>query len=444
MNFPAVFVLVCHFAITGLYFAGESSSNAELIKKISGVIKENVTITCKYTYFNLKPTLAPNVSPNFYKREIAELQIVSWQYYKHLNDRKNAQVIEKSDRFSSHLMFPLNTAQLLIKELLVTDAGFYFCAPPIKMKGFLFKREPDVTRLIINAVPISKIFLQVPQLQVNKSAILRLKAIGFYPKHIAVDWLKDKKKLQEKALLSFTVHRDGTFGATSTIALVPRVNDHGKIITCWITHKTMKTSRSLKLQVLYGPVDLRVQPGKDTVKKKGDPFNLSCMANSNPTALMSWRLNGAVLRTETTNRLTIKVENASFSDQGTYVCSAVNKLGMGNTTVVVTVIGNMTFSATANDMVIGISVSAMLLLIIVTSIITCALVRKCRATGQQEEEPVYMVCSHPSADVYETLQKSDTEEPSAQHKTSDGIYENVHKSKGFKSVPSKRKITKDS
>ncbi|XP_078387599.1 cell adhesion molecule 3-like isoform X2 [Cetorhinus maximus] len=430
MNCLSLSMLAWHLSFTDLYFAGKSSRNAQLIKKVYGVIKEDLTITCKFADSIQRPTLEPKVITTSPKRMVAEL-FVKWLHYKHPEDRKNAHVIVnthdfvKQCHFSSRYESSLHTAQLHIKELLVSDAGFYFCDSVNKVRAEV-KGEPEVTQLIIKAVPISKTFFQLSPMEANKPTMLRLDMFRFYPRDVQVDWLMDKNPLQGSTLLSVNAQCDGTFNATSAIAFVPQAKDDGKTITCQIIHESKKIPKVLKLQVSYGPVSLRVQLGKDVLKKKGDLLELLCISNSNPIAQMSWSFNGTVLQTKQANQLKIKVENISLSDQGNYTCSAKNTLGTRMSVVVVNVTDSEKLGMTEIQvwLVPGISTSVVLLLIIVTSIVVYALIRKHRAKGQQVEEPLYMVSSHPNADVYETLEKADTEEPSVQ-KTSEAIYANT-------------------
>ncbi|XP_041033174.1 cell adhesion molecule 3-like isoform X2 [Carcharodon carcharias] len=450
MNRLSLSVLAWHLSFTDLYFAGRSSSNAQLIKKVYGVIKEDLIITCKFEDSIQRPTFEPKVITNFPKRMVAELQFVKWLHYKHPEDHKNAHVIVnthdfiKQCHFSSRyesLIISLHTAQLRIKELLVSDAGFYFCDPVNKIKAEV-KGEPEVTQVIIKAVPISKTFFQMSPLEANKPMMLQLNMIRFYPRDIQVDWLMDKSQLEGSTLLSVNAQCDGTFNAMAAIAFVPQAKDDSKTITCQITHESKKIPKVLKLQVAYGPVSLRVQPGKNVLKRKGDLLELLCISNSNPIARMSWSFNGTVLQSKQTNQLKIKVENISLSDQGNYTCSAENTLGTRTSVVVVNVTDSMTSDVAEKQvwLVSGISTSVVLLLIIVTSVVVYALIRKHRATGQQVENPLYMVSSHPNADVYETLEKADTEEPSIQ-KMSEAIYANTLQNlKGFNSAPAKTEI----
>ncbi|XP_067829187.1 sialic acid-binding Ig-like lectin 14 isoform X2 [Heptranchias perlo] len=351
----------------------------------------------------------------------AEAQTVIWQRYKQPENQMNKQIILLTGRFTSKASS--SSAQLYIKGLQVTDVGFYSCRPVFTV----IKGESDVTQLIITASPAFQDTSTLPQLEVNKTRTLSCKIVGFYPKQFKMEWLKGGNQLRQQHLHVAT-NRDGTFSAESTILFVPQLNDHNKMITCRVTHQSVKTpiQWSQKLNVLYGPVDLRVEPGNNVVKMKGDLLELSCKANSNPQAQMSWLLNGKVLLTATTNHLMIKVENITSSKQGNYTCSAENKLGRRESVVMVTVIDRPISNVIARyTLVIAVSLSVVLLLIILIPVATCAIVKRCRATRWQEEEPVYMVSSQPTADVYDTLTTAGTEEPSAQQKATDSIYANI-------------------
>ncbi|GCB63785.1 hypothetical protein scyTo_0011667, partial [Scyliorhinus torazame] len=142
-------------------------------------------------------------------------------------------------------MGSLHTAQLHIKGLLVSDAGFYFCSTV----GNKLKREPDVSQLVIKAVSISETSFLTSPLEANKPTILVLNVIRFYPKKIEVDWQMDKKQLQGNPVLLANPHCDGTFSATSMIAFVPQADDHDRTIICHITHESAKVRKTLKLRV---------------------------------------------------------------------------------------------------------------------------------------------------------------------------------------------------
>ncbi|XP_078091046.1 sialic acid-binding Ig-like lectin 12 isoform X2 [Mustelus asterias] len=395
MNCLALSVWFWRMSITGLYFAGNIGSNAQLKKVISGELNKDVVISCKYADAIQKPTLAPKISTQFSKAKVAEMSSLQWSYYKHANDRKRVAIIANTSDLNrcasffhySSSIISLHTAQLHIRGLIGSDAGFYFCS------RIGYKREPDISQLIIKAVSISQVsFLSTP-LEENKPAILYLNIIRFYPKKILVDWYAGKEKLQPSSLVSVETRCDGSFNAMSMIAFVPQANDHSKFINCYITHENTRIPKTLQLQVSYGPVNLTVRPEGEIVKIEDEPLELLCISNSNPKAKMSWMLNGTVLLSRVTNHLKLQVENISLSDQGNYVCSAENRLGTRFTTVQVDVIGSLKPGATDRQtrLVSGISVGVVLLLIIVTVLAIYAFKRRRRVARPEVGEPVYMV-----------------------------------------------------
>uniref|UniRef100_UPI00398ECDAF sialic acid-binding Ig-like lectin 8 isoform X1 n=1 Tax=Pristiophorus japonicus TaxID=55135 RepID=UPI00398ECDAF len=455
MNRPGLSLLVFLFSLTGLCFTDTSRGEEQRIKTIYGVVKEDVIITSKYAKFSLAAPLGLSDKLDNSSRKTDELLIVRWCYYKHREHQKNLCRFLQGDRFLFSVTSPSFTAQLHIKGLQVTDAGFYYSVPSSSVKEAV-EFVPDVTQLLFKAVPIAQAILNVPQLEVKKAATLSLSAIGFYPKEILMHWLKDGIPLRERVGLSITMYVNGTFKAMSTVSFVPQINDHGKTITCRITHKSMNSSWSQRLHVLYGPVNLRVEPEGNIVKTTGELLELTCLASSNPTAEMSWYRNSMVLLVRKTRHLRIRVHNISSNDQGVYRCIASNKLGKRQSMLIVTVIDpQINYEITDQQlMVIVISVSAVLFLVIVTSIVTYVIVRKCRVTGRPEEEPVYMVPSRPTADVYDTLKRDEPKEPSAPAKVpsavvydtlkrdepkepsapakaSEAVYENVYRVKSY-------------
>ncbi|XP_038640894.1 cell adhesion molecule 3-like [Scyliorhinus canicula] len=427
MNSLARSLLFWHMSVTSLYSTGKIGCNAQLTKKVSGVLKGDVTITCKYAESIQATTLPPKATREISIVRLAEQHNLQWLHYKH--DHKDAQVIIDTSivhrcptpsRYSNS-MGSLHTAQLHIRGLLVSDAGFYFCVT-VNSK---LQREPDASQLVIKAVSISETWFLTSPMEANKPTILLLNVIGFYPNKIEVDWQLAKKQLQGNPVLLANPHCDGTFNATSMIAFVPQADDHDKTVTCHITHESAKVSMTLRLQVLYAPLPLTVQPQEDFAKMEGDLLELRCISKSNPVAKMSWILNGKVLLAKTTTHLRIRVVNVSLSDQGNYSCSAENSLGTRTSSVAVNVIGLQPGATDEQTwLAAGISIGVVLLLIIVTSVAAYAFVRKRRLAGRQAEEPVYVAPSQPTADVYETLNVADSQKPSTQ-KVHDAIYANT-------------------
>uniref|UniRef100_UPI00398E6030 sialic acid-binding Ig-like lectin 8 isoform X2 n=1 Tax=Pristiophorus japonicus TaxID=55135 RepID=UPI00398E6030 len=355
MNRPGLSLLVFLFSLTGLCFTDTSRGEEQRIKTIYGVVKEDVIITSKYAKFSLAAPLGLSDKLDNSSRKTDELLIVRWCYYKHREHQKNLCRFLQGDRFLFSVTSPSFTAQLHIKGLQVTDAGFYYSVPSSSVKEAV-EFVPDVTQLLF----------------------------------------KD------------------------------------------------------------GPVNLRVEPEGNIVKTTGELLELTCLASSNPTAEMSWYRNSMVLLVRKTRHLRIRVHNISSNDQGVYRCIASNKLGKRQSMLIVTVIDpQINYEITDQQlMVIVISVSAVLFLVIVTSIVTYVIVRKCRVTGRPEEEPVYMVPSRPTADVYDTLKRDEPKEPSAPAKVpsavvydtlkrdepkepsapakaSEAVYENVYRVKSY-------------
>ncbi|XP_035285194.1 carcinoembryonic antigen-related cell adhesion molecule 5-like [Anguilla anguilla] len=135
---------------------------------------------------------------------------------------------------------------------------------------------------------------------------------------ISRKWLKDGNPLSSSNRITFS-------GDNSSVSIDPLQGTDNGQYQCRLTNPVSTDSVSYNLTVNYGPEKVVMQGPSEI--EVGHTVVLTCSASSVPPATFTWTLNGtetAVITKEFT------VENAGFSDSGTYTCVAKNSVTGSN------------------------------------------------------------------------------------------------------------------
>ncbi|XP_006229008.1 sialic acid-binding Ig-like lectin 5 isoform X1 [Rattus norvegicus] len=128
---------------------------------------------------------------------------------------------------------------------------------------------------------------------------------------------------------------------SSELNLTPRPQDNGTNLICQVTFPGagVTVERTQQLSVTYAPqkLTIRVSWGDGTETKvlqsgaslqiqEGESLRLVCVADSNPSAMLSWKR-----QTQKNFRLSkgdeLQLPRVELEDQGKYICQAKNSLG---------------------------------------------------------------------------------------------------------------------
>uniref|UniRef100_A0A3P9NWF9 Ig-like domain-containing protein n=1 Tax=Poecilia reticulata TaxID=8081 RepID=A0A3P9NWF9_POERE len=131
-------------------------------------------------------------------------------------------------------------------------------------------------------------------------------------------WMKDKSEVSASDRVQITTNDENSY---LTIVNVTR-NDQGSY-TCRASNPvSFIISDPVNISVSYGPenVTIEVYPFKEHYEK-GSDINLTCSADSSPSAEYKWLLNGDQL---TSNSPLLRLVNIQMSQSGNYSCQAFN------------------------------------------------------------------------------------------------------------------------
>ncbi|XP_073340738.1 cell adhesion molecule CEACAM5-like [Pagrus major] len=153
------------------------------------------------------------------------------------------------------------------------------------------------------------------------SVSLSCSASGSY---LSFFWLNDSSEVTASKRVQLT---DG--GAILSIINVTRY-DQGPFVCHVFNNFSNYTSDPVKLSISFGPenIHLKLSPSHEHYEE-GSNINLSCSADSRPSAQFHWFLNGDLL-SDTGPEL--RLVNIQMSQSGNYSCQAFNNKTMRNQT----------------------------------------------------------------------------------------------------------------
>ncbi|XP_067330649.1 cell adhesion molecule 3 isoform X5 [Channa argus] len=145
-------------------------------------------------------------------------------------------------------------------------------------------------------------------------------------------WYRGDQELEGRPDVVESVPDDPTYNVSSEITLEVSRSDHNAPITCAVDHPSLapgdKRSEQA-LRVLYSPA-VEILPESD-LPREGEKFHLQCLGNSNPEPhSYTWmKKDGELPPLSKADGAFLRFEMLNKSDNGVYVCEAVNKIGMG-------------------------------------------------------------------------------------------------------------------
>ncbi|XP_078511597.1 sialic acid-binding Ig-like lectin 8 [Lissotriton helveticus] len=218
---------------------------------------------------------------------------------------------------------------------------------------------------------------------------------------------------------------DGTRTYRSTITFTASRDQNNKRLTCSVFFPAVGASshRSVWLNVEYAPAapeiiqyDTEDWSGKQEnvstkIRMERRNINMHCSVDSSPPANLTWIKGGETkLEKVANNKLTLRLSNVTFKDEGQYWCIAKNIHGVANSSVFISVLGVSTGVTT------GIVVASFLLLVLLVGVSLCVTrkIWKRSNTGNRNMnmasndttvDPTYQELQRRQSDTYSELKR---------------------------------------
>ncbi|XP_069803462.1 B-cell receptor CD22-like isoform X3 [Dendropsophus ebraccatus] len=169
-----------------------------------------------------------------------------------------------------------------------------------------------------------------------------------------------------------TRHEDlkwGIWRLHSTITYIPSYKDDKTQLECTVTFPNIKTSkRSVTLDVTYTPKNVTILVVENDHRDGGD-ITLLCTSQANPPVTAYTWYKGGRTKTRTGSGIQITVRNETSE---TYICSARNNLGIGNSSEFSFITHNAAKSEEHNNiLIIGGTAGFMALAIMALAVTVC-------------------------------------------------------------------------
>ncbi|XP_051844892.1 myelin-associated glycoprotein isoform X2 [Antechinus flavipes] len=150
--------------------------------------------------------------------------------------------------------------------------------------------------------------------------------------HPTLSWL-GHDGLGAPAVLGRMREDGGTWVQASLLHFVPTREANGHRLGCQVTfpNTTFQYEGYASLDIKYPPLIVEMNTSVEAIE--GSQVSLLCGADSNPTALLTWMRDGAVLREAVARSLTLELEDLTPQEDGIYACLAENAYGQDNHTV---------------------------------------------------------------------------------------------------------------
>ncbi|XP_069803461.1 B-cell receptor CD22-like isoform X2 [Dendropsophus ebraccatus] len=178
-----------------------------------------------------------------------------------------------------------------------------------------------------------------------------------------------------------TKHEDlgkGIWRLHSTITYIPSYKDNRTQLECTVTFPNNKTSRrSVTLDITYTPKNVTILVVENDHRDGGD-ITLLCTSQANPPVTAYTWYKGGRTKTRTGSGIQITVRNETSE---TYICSARNNLGIGNSSEFSFITHNAAKSEEHNNiLIIGGTAGFMALAIMALAVTVCIFKRKQRTS----------------------------------------------------------------
>ncbi|KAL1769013.1 sialic acid-binding Ig-like lectin 10 [Sigmodon hispidus] len=127
----------------------------------------------------------------------------------------------------------------------------------------------------------------------------------------------------------------------AVLSFTPGLQHHDTELTCQVDFSRKTIQRTIQLSVAHAPRDLVISIFRDNVSElhgntshlevqQGQSLRLLCAADSQPPAILSWRLEDQVLSWSSpvgSRTLALDLPQVKAGDSGYYTCQAENRLG---------------------------------------------------------------------------------------------------------------------
>ncbi|XP_043852546.1 myelin-associated glycoprotein isoform X2 [Dromiciops gliroides] len=150
--------------------------------------------------------------------------------------------------------------------------------------------------------------------------------------HPTLSWL-GHDDLGAPAVLGRMREDGGTWVQASLLHFVPTREANGHRLGCQVTfpNTTFQFEGYASLDIKYPPLIVEMNTSVEAIE--GSQVSLLCGADSNPTSLLTWMRDGAVLKEAVARTLTLELEDLTPEEDGIYACLAENAHGQDNHTV---------------------------------------------------------------------------------------------------------------
>uniref|UniRef100_A0A3B5MYX5 Ig-like domain-containing protein n=1 Tax=Xiphophorus couchianus TaxID=32473 RepID=A0A3B5MYX5_9TELE len=205
-----------------------------------------------------------------------------------------------------------STGSLELRDLKLSDSGEYTVTIQDGMNQPIGRTTLNVYEPVSN---VNVSLLSSDLIEFNSSVSLFCSSSG---SSLSFLWMKDGSEVTDSERVQINTNEENS---NLTIVNVTR-NDKGSY-TCHVSNLVSSViSDPVKISVSYGPdnVQIEVYPSKEH-HEKGSDINLTCSADSTPSAEYQWFLNGDKL---TSSGPLLRLINIQMSQSGNYSCQAFN------------------------------------------------------------------------------------------------------------------------
>nr|XP_046254292.1 hemicentin-1-like isoform X8 [Scatophagus argus] len=304
-------------SVTGLTTGAGVLSDVPL----NAAVGENVTFT---------PTLTPSENP---------LLTVTWNFDQNKKIITYSGVTIPEPEYEGRVTFFPSSGSLELRNVNLNDTGGYSVS--IVQQGEIAKNGATTLRVY---EPVSNVMLAASStdlVEFNSSVTLTCSSSG---SSLSFLWMNSSSEVTESDRVQLT---DG--GSTLTIVNVTRY-DQGPF-RCRVSNPVSDgSSNEVNLSISYGPDNVQITGPSEV--HVGQAINLTCSAESNPSASYTWILNG----TEIHNSAVFTKNTPEPSDSGAYTCQVTNKITERTSSAVHVLsvtepVSNVTLAASSTDLV---------------------------------------------------------------------------------------------
>ncbi|KAL7886545.1 hypothetical protein AOLI_G00042660 [Acnodon oligacanthus] len=207
--------------------------------------------------------------------------------------------------YSGRASLDINTLALELRNLTMADAGRYV----LNAEGVADAYSAETTLDVFEKVSGATITGPTDLVIEGNSADLSCDASGTI---VTTEWMKDNQKLSPSNNITFSADN-------RSVSISPVSRTDGGEYRCTLSNPVSSDTAAFTMTVNYGPDNGRIE-GPSEVEERGS-VTFRCSAESVPDPRYAWTVNGTNTAV-TTDSFT--VEQVTFSNSGTYTCTARN------------------------------------------------------------------------------------------------------------------------